>query len=194
MNMFVLDEQPQKAAEYHCNKHVVKMILEAGQMLCTAHWMSWLENFGKTRKDFRLMRDVKDYLRINVPKERQPPWGITHVNHPCSIWTRQTAENYFWHLDLMACLLDEYTSRYKRQHKSNSVCHWLAENLPLCFPMQGLTPFPICMKEEYKVDNDPIQSYRNYYIKDKVRFAKWEPRANTAQWFTQGVTSGKKFS
>ena len=53
MNMFVLDEQPQKAAEYHCNKHVVKMILEAGQMGCAAHWMSWLDKFGKTRSDFK---------------------------------------------------------------------------------------------------------------------------------------------
>ena len=43
------------------------------------------------------------------------------------------------------------------------------------------------MKEEYKVGDDPIQSYRTYYIKDKVRFAKWEPRAKTPEWFTQGV-------
>ena len=48
MNMFVLDEQPQKAAEFHCNKHVVKMILEAGQMGCATHWMSWLDKFNKT--------------------------------------------------------------------------------------------------------------------------------------------------
>tara|TARA_R100000081_G_C4810421_1_gene170718 strand:- start:1784 stop:1945 length:162 start_codon:yes stop_codon:yes gene_type:complete len=45
------------------------------------------------------------------------------------------------------------------------------------------------MKEEYKVGDDPIQSYRKYYIKDKVRFAKWEPRAKTPDWFLQGVTN-----
>jgi len=28
MNIFVLDYNPKKAAEYHCDKHVVKMILE----------------------------------------------------------------------------------------------------------------------------------------------------------------------
>ena len=185
--MFVLDEQPMKAAEYHCNKHVVKMILEAGQMLCAAHWMSWLEHLGKSRKDFRLMRDVKQFLKDNVPKEKQPAWGITHVNHPCTIWTRQSLENYNWHLELMACLLWEYTRRYNKTHKSAELYQWLLHNTPLHFPQQGRTPFPICMKDEYKVGDDPIQSYRKYYIKDKVRFAKWEPRAETPDWFKQGV-------
>ena len=40
MNIFVLDENPAKAAEYHCNKHVVKMIIESAQMLCSAHWLA----------------------------------------------------------------------------------------------------------------------------------------------------------
>ena len=187
MNIFVLDELPHKAAEYHCNKHVVKMILEAGQMLCAAHWMSWLDKFGKTRSNFKLMRDVKQFLKDNVPKEKQPAWGITHINHPCTIWTRQSLENYNWHLELMACLLWEYTRRYNKTHKSEELYQWLLHNTPLCFPQQGRTPFPICMKEEYKVGNDPIQSYRNYYIKDKVRFAKWEPRAKTPEWFLKKV-------
>lgn len=187
MNMFVLDDLPQKAAEYHCNKHVVKMILEAGQMGCAAHWMSWLEHFGKSRKDFKLMRDVKQFLKDNVPQDKQPPWGLTHVNHPCTIWTRQSAENYGWHMELMGCLLNEYNLRYDKIHKSTDVYHWLLKNKPISFPVQGRTPFPICMKEEYKVGDNPIQSYRMYYIKDKVRFAKWEPRAKTPDWFLQGV-------
>jgi len=190
MNIFVLDENPQKAAEYHCNKHVVKMILEAGQMLCAAHWMSWLDNFDKSRSDFKLMRDVKEYLRLNVPQDKQPAWGLTHVNHPCTIWTRQSKENYEWHVELMTSLLSEYTKRYEKHHKSEPVCKWLIENKPLTFPKSGLTPFVICMKEEYKIGIDPIQSYRSYYIKDKVRFAKWEPRASTPGWFVKGVANG----
>ena len=152
------------------------MILEAGQMLCTAHWMSWLWYLGKQRSDFKLMRDVKVYLKQAVPENKQPPWSITHVNHPCSIWTRETPENYYWHLDLMSNLLDEYTVRYKRHHKSNDVCSWLSKNLPMSFPSQGLSPFPICMKDEYKVSLDPVDCYREYYIKDKVRFAKWKTK------------------
>ena len=37
MNIFYLNRDPYKAAEIQYNKHVVKMILESAQMLCTAH-------------------------------------------------------------------------------------------------------------------------------------------------------------
>ena len=36
MNIFYLDKNPVVAAQMSCDKHVVKMILEAAQMLCTA--------------------------------------------------------------------------------------------------------------------------------------------------------------
>jgi hypothetical protein len=35
MNIFVLDHNPMIAAQYHCDKHVVKMVLETAQMLST---------------------------------------------------------------------------------------------------------------------------------------------------------------
>ena len=35
MNIFVVDEDPEIAARQLCDKHVVKMILESAQMLCT---------------------------------------------------------------------------------------------------------------------------------------------------------------
>ena len=37
MNIFVVDEHPIAAANQMIDKHVVKMILESGQMLSTAH-------------------------------------------------------------------------------------------------------------------------------------------------------------
>jgi hypothetical protein len=36
MNIFVLDRCPYKAARYQCDRHVVKMVLETAQLLCTA--------------------------------------------------------------------------------------------------------------------------------------------------------------
>jgi hypothetical protein len=41
------------------------------------------------------------------------------------------------------------------------------------------------MKDEYKVGDDPVASYRQYYIKDKVRFAKWEPHSITPKWYKE---------
>ena len=44
MNIFYLHEDPVKAAKLQYNKHVVKMILESAQMLCTAHRCHSLEH------------------------------------------------------------------------------------------------------------------------------------------------------
>ena len=181
MNIFILDENPEVAASYHCDKHVCKMILESGQMLCTAHWMLWLEKLGKNRSDFKLVRDMQNYLHENIPKEDQPPWKLTHANHPCAIWTRASIENYSWHLELMKNLLIEFSNRYEKKHKSWAVHNWLKQNTPPDLS-SGKTPFPICMKEEYKISSDPVVCYREYYLKDKVRFAKWK-KGNVPLWW-----------
>ena len=39
MNIFILDKDIEKCAQYHCDKHLIKMILESAQLLCTAHWI-----------------------------------------------------------------------------------------------------------------------------------------------------------
>jgi hypothetical protein len=183
MNIFILDIDPPTAAKYHCDKHVCKMILESGQMLCTAHWVKWLEKLGKTRSDFRLVRDIQNYLFQNIPENSQPPWKLTHMNHPCSIWTRESYSNYAWHLDLMRNLLSEFGDRYNKKHKSWDVLSWLEMNKPPGLSTRkNLSPFPICMKEEYKISKDPVECYREYYLKDKVRFAKWK-NGNIPDWW-----------
>ena len=37
MNIFYLHKDPVVAAQMSCDKHVVKMILESAQLLCTCH-------------------------------------------------------------------------------------------------------------------------------------------------------------
>ena len=37
MNIFYLDTSPKTCAEMHCDKHVVKMIIEYAQLMSTAH-------------------------------------------------------------------------------------------------------------------------------------------------------------
>ena len=91
MNIFYLRKDPIKAAQYQYNKHVVKMILESAQMLCTAH--------------HEIMGDD-----ANVPYKR------AHVNHPSTIWTRSSADNYAWLYWHMVALGDEYTKRYNKIH------------------------------------------------------------------------------
>ena len=45
MNIFILDENIEKCAQYHCDKHIIKMILESAQLLCTAHWINKYAGF-----------------------------------------------------------------------------------------------------------------------------------------------------
>ena len=185
MNIFILDEQPQKAAEYHCNKHVVKMILEAGQMLCAAHWMSWLEHFNKNRTDFRLMRDVKQFLKDNVPKEKQPAWGITHVNHPCTVWSRENCSNYDWHYKHFIALCNEYTYRYGKIHASETKLATVLRNAPKKIEhTTGKSPFRLAMGSNPEcMFEDAVKSYRAFYQTKQARFAmKWTKRKQP-EWF-----------
>jgi hypothetical protein len=43
MNIFYLDKDPETCAQYHCDKHVVKMILETAQLLCATQWLCGTE-------------------------------------------------------------------------------------------------------------------------------------------------------
>jgi len=175
MNIFVLDESPKKSAEYHCDKHVVKMILESGQMMCTAHWLHLLKNYyDGDISDFKRVKDIQSWLFENTHPLEQPPWKISHMRHPCTLWTNESYSNYMCHWELAIELCSEYTKRDHKVHKSEAVIDWLGKNTPRLMQDKGMTPHPICMKEEYKINNDVVKSYRNYYIMDKVRFAKWK--------------------
>lgn len=139
MNIFVLDTDQKKAAQMHNDKHVVKMILETAQLLCTVHHMT------KSDED-----------RESIP------YKINHKNHPCSIWARECKENYLWLQKFGEELFKEYVHRYGKYHKSYDVIKWCAENVPTLKENGSITEFKCAMPDECKVDN-PVQSYRNYY-------------------------------
>lgn len=191
MNIFILDKNPRIAAEYHCDKHVVKMILESAQMLSTAHWVLLLNSKGKSITDFKKMRDMKDYLYQSTELKQQPPYKLTHPRHPCTIWTHQTKQNYNWHVELFEALCQEYTKRYNKTHKSQQYLDWFKNNLPPGIKDDVLQDFAICMKEDYKISKDPVICYKFYYIMDKSRFAKWRI-GNIPVWYSKGLIKKTK--
>ena len=139
----MLDENPEVAASYHCDKHM-KMILEAAQMLSTAHWQC-----GSSA-----------------------PYKESYVNHPCNRWVRESLSNYRWLQKLGMSLCREYTKRYGRIHATQEKLEWLGEHEP-DIPDVGLTRFAQAMPEEYRC-SDAVTAYRKYYVGDKSRFAKWK--------------------
>jgi hypothetical protein len=175
MNRFILDKDPITAAQQHCDKHVVKMILEEAQMLSTAHRIiDGIEVAGKSKTG----RNVK---RWKLEDERDNSlYQATHVNHPCTQWSMQTNNNYKWSVGLLEALLNEYTYRYGKKHKCGELFDMLTI-LPRNIPFGPLTEFPQAMPDECK-RADPVDGYRDYYINHKARFAKWTNRL-TPDWF-----------
>jgi len=163
MNIFILDWDVKKCAQYHNDKHVVKMILETAQLLCGVHHMT---------------------DQANDQANDQVPYRLSHKNHPCSIWARKSLTNYLYLAELGLELCKEYTFRYGKRHKSQDVIEWCIENKPSIKDI-GFTEPAKAMPEEYKVD-DVVQSYRNYYNGAKVSFSKWKNR-EIPKWFKAEV-------
>lgn len=187
MNIFYLDEYPTQAARYHVDKHVVKMILEYAQLLSTAHRV--LDGEMKVVQKHVLgsfpprYKNVKRWTLDDMFKNKLL-YEATHINHPCAIWTRESSQNYSWLSNLLIDLCEEYTHRYDKHHKveQSGLCFVLHKNIPKNIPNKEFTLPPRAMPDIYKTEN-VVESYRNYYMGDKIRFAKWKNRQRPS-WFT----------
>lgn len=177
MNRFILNENPQVAALEHCDKHVVKMILEEAQMLSTAHRiLDGEQEIGISESGRKVTR-----YKLNDDRDKII-YQAAHVNHPCTIWSRQTSENYMWGFSLLSSLLEEYSFRYGKVHKTSDLKECLATP-PKNITHGSLTPFAVAMPDDCKLP-DPVASYRLYYKKYKSDFAVWTKRPAPI-WFIE---------
>jgi len=129
------------------------MILETAQLLCSVHHISG-SNFI-------------------------PPYKLTHKNHPCAVWSRTSLENYNWLVDLGNELCKEYTYRYGKIHKCQSIIEEMACNPPP-IPEIGFTTPSMAMPDEYRSSN-VVESYRAYYFFEKSHLFSWKKR-DTPDW------------
>lgn len=186
MNIFYLDNNPSKCAEMHNDKHVVKMILEYSQLLSTTHRiLDGTESIGLSKTGRKQVRYVLSDERESIM------YSATHINHPSTVWVRQSKTNYFWLWCLLSELCKEYTYRYGKTHKCESI--GLVDSLskfPKNILANGFTEPTPAMPDEVKVDGNSIQSYRNYYINNKTHLAKWSGKVNSRnipEWFHANI-------
>lgn len=161
MNLFVLDLDPKKAAQYHCNVHVPKLILEVAQFLCLAH--------------------------IGTLSPLVPPYRpMSQLNNPISKWARRSKENYEWALIHGYELCNEFSIRYPhkktglpKNHATLKVFDWCDSNRP-SLPSLGLTEFYQSVDDNCK-DPDPVIAYRKYYMTTKRHLMAW--KFGQPSWF-----------
>jgi len=184
INIFYLDNNPKICAEMHCDKHVVKMIIEYAQMLSTNHryldgqmYFEKSANTGRNIKRWKLDDDREDHM-----------YKVAHLNHPSTVWARKSKKNYIWLYELWINLCQEYTYRYEKIHltqtKLENYLNRVPNNIPdgeWTQPTPAMAHVPQCI-----VPNDSLQSYHNYYIEDKVKFATWKKR-EIPEWFQRAV-------
>jgi hypothetical protein len=173
MNLFILSANPVKAAQAHADTHVVKMILEACQMLYSAHWISTypalLENksavgISRAQKMLDVPASFVDApVRKNTSERGYRP---VHLHHPCTRWIRASKENYLFACELAIAIGEEYKFRYGKIHMCLEHATWLSNHVPN-LPETGLQRFAVAMKDEYKISDDPIECYHHYYRTSK---------------------------
>ena len=175
MNLFILSLLQKQIAEWMFDSHIVKIILEAVQVLSTA----------------KRLVDPDDPICQPTQSTLAEPqlYKIAHKNHPVTIWVRQSQQNYIWTLILVYEMHKEWRYRFghtkEEYHKSFLVAGQLLKHMPSAdkFPQQGLTPFAQAMNHYPMCKHtDPIQAYRNYYHAAKP-FAKWQKGRVAPYWW-----------
>ena len=161
MNIFYLDRSIDDCVKMHLDKHVVKMCIEYAQLLSTAI-------------------QVSDPSSVN-----EFTYKSTHKNHPDSIWTRESLDNWLYLRDLAIALGDEYHFRYgqinNKRHKSIEL---VVKNLKVpSLPRRGFTDPPQCMPDACKKE-DAVEAYREYYRTSKADIAFWTKREIPSWWST----------
>ena len=137
---------------YHPDKHIVKMPVEAAQLLSNAFY-----KIGK------------------LPHVVYKP---SHLHHPLNKWVCESLNNWLWWAEYTLLMGKEYSFRYGKKHASvEMVKKFTIPELPII----GMTPFVKCVPEEFR-HLDVVEAYRQYFIRDKNHIRKYTKRDIPDWW------------
>ena len=145
MQIFYLHSNPYICATLYGDKHVAKQILEAAQMLSTAHHI------------------------LSPETDNSALYKLTHQHHPVSVWVRENSANYQWTYQLLKALCEEFTLRRSKRHATARLLPLLCVT-PRDMPnSQAISKPALAMPDIFKVEC-PVESYRRYY---RQKYADW---------------------
>lgn len=151
MNMFILANDIPTSAYYHSDPHVVKMPIEAAQIVSTAIATTWSALYIEWR------------CILYKP---------THQHHPLVKWASECGVNAMYVADYGVAVAEQYTRRYGKCHKSLGtlkLARLLLRNLYGPVAPEDFTLPPLCMPKVYQTVTAPItihkivECYRDYY-------------------------------
>lgn len=179
MNVMWLDEDLDKAASNHPTRYT-KLILEAGQCLCSA-------------------------LHINGLGE-QSPYGKGYINHPISRWASESKQNWSQLLDYLSALHNHYygytfeeldaipnDTLWQLWEDGDGLFHKTAVSIATSgakklvdevFPDVGLTARPKCVVDWCK-EPGVVETYRKYITCLKQHYDWFEWSDGEPEWLTE---------
>lgn len=173
MNVFVLDEDPIKAAQMLCDRHLIKMQLESAQLMSTAYFL----------------------LSNTYSPDMYVP---THRHHPCTVMLTKSAPYIAWLYKHAEGMVEEQQRRWghQRAHASFAITEHAYQQLkalpqcPQACDSQLLIPLamPADVKGDLKVApvGLAVILYRAYYNKHKRHLFSWK-NTKVPYWVEQQV-------
>jgi hypothetical protein len=110
--------------------------------------------------------------------------GFAH--HPCAKWLYESPCNAFWLLDHAYEMVDEYFRRYGKTHGVSYALEQINDLLEKNYTYGWAkwfdhTEFVQAMPEEFKIEGNPVQAYRNY-INGYKGYAEWRHSGKPDWW------------
>ena len=98
-----------------------------------------------------------------------------------------------WLYRHMMALNNEYKKRYNhtKDHVAIEKLGVILSEPPKNAKLNKIATDPQpAMPDECKVPGDAVQSYRNYYVMKKRRFATWKAPSTVPEWYVEAIQNG----
>ena len=185
MNLFFTDWDPTVAASHQCDQYVVKIAVEVALFLSAVHWRRGYDGPIGTDETLCFDTDASNDLYLRPASGPYRNSKIVKDSSEVYGWVSKSLGNYKWALLYGLGLTAEYTKRYKKIHRTESVLLWLQINQP-DIPDVGFTrDVGLGMPEEFKDRSDPVRSYQDYMICMKADFLRWNFSSPPQWWLTK---------
>lgn len=212
MNIFYLERDPKIAAEFHCDKHVVKMIVESAQMLSSAHWMTDFFKYNLSFEDFKTQHAAfveyskRDKEKFNIDIELSDKkyrsnfdaikiYGLENkidlpLRYHCYRFTHVKHPSAIWAYESkvqykwLSDLALNLCYEYTKRYKRIHSTQKLLETLSSNVPDIPLETFrdPPLCMPEEYYHDDHVLAYRMFYKGKKSKFAKWKYTKQPYWW------------